>query len=69
MTTTEIAAQLVALCSEGRFLDAVETLYADNVVSVEAVDYQGLGREMHGKEAVLAKTLPGSTTTTSTVPP
>jgi len=36
MTTTEIAAQLVALCSEGRFLDAVKTLYADNVVSVEA---------------------------------
>jgi len=55
MTTTEIAAQLVALCSEGRFLDAVKTLYADNVVSVEAVDYQGLGREMHGKEAVLGK--------------
>lgn len=43
MTTTEIAAQLVARCREGRFLDAVKTLYADDIVSVEAVDYQGLG--------------------------
>ena len=55
MTTTEIAPQLVALCREGRFLDAVKTFYADDIVSVEAVDYQGLGREMHGKEAVLGK--------------
>jgi hypothetical protein len=55
MTTTEIAAQLVALGREGRFLDAVNNLYADDIVSVEAVDYQGLGREMRGKEAVLGK--------------
>jgi hypothetical protein len=55
MTTTEIAAQLVVLCREGRFLDAVKTLYADNVVSVESIDYQGSGREMYGKEAVLGK--------------
>lgn len=55
MTTTEIAAQLVTLCRVGRFLDAVKTLYADDIVSLEAVDYQGLGREMRGKEAVLAK--------------
>ena len=55
MTTTEIAAQLVALNREGRFLDAVSTLYADDIVSVEAVDYKGLGREMHGKDAVLGK--------------
>jgi len=55
MTTTEIAAQLVALCREGKFLDAVKTLYADNVVSIEAIDYQGLGNGMYGKEAVLGK--------------
>ena len=55
MTTAEVATQLVALCREGRFLDAVQTLYADGIVSVEAMDYQGTGREMHGKEAVLAK--------------
>jgi ketosteroid isomerase-like protein len=57
MTTTEIAPQFVTLCREGKFLDAVKTLYADDIVSVEAGDYQGLGREMHGKEAVLGKNL------------
>ena len=46
MITAEVATQLVSLCREGRFVDAVETLYADDVVSVEAMDYQGLGREM-----------------------
>ena len=55
MTAAEAGAQLVALCREGRFVDAVKTLYADDVVSVEAADYQGLGREMRGKEAVLRK--------------
>jgi hypothetical protein len=53
--TTEIAAQFVALCREGRFLEAAKTHYADDIVSLEALDYQGLGREMHGKEAVLGK--------------
>jgi hypothetical protein len=57
MTTTEIAVQFVALCREGKFLDAVNTLYADDIVSIEAADYQGSGREMRGKEAVLRKNL------------
>lgn len=55
MTTTEVAAQLVALCRQGKFLEAVKTLYADDIVSVEAIDYQGMGREMRGKDAVLSK--------------
>jgi hypothetical protein len=57
MTTAEVATQLIALCREGRFVDVVKTLYADDIVSVEATDYQGLGREMHGKDAVLGKNL------------
>jgi hypothetical protein len=55
MTTAEVASQFVGLCRQRRFLDAVETLYADDVVSVEPMDYQGMGREMHGKEAVMTK--------------
>lgn len=31
------------------------SLYADDVVSVEAADFQGMGREMRGKAAVKAK--------------
>jgi len=55
MTTSEVATQLVALCREGKFLEAVETLYGDGVVSIEATDYEGMGREMHGKENVKTK--------------
>ena len=55
MTTAEAGTLLVTLCREGKFLDAVNTLYADGIVSVEAADYQGLGREMRGKDAILAK--------------
>ena len=55
MTTTDVAVQFVALCREGKFLDAVKTLYADDIVSVEAADYQCVGREMRGKDAVLRK--------------
>lgn len=55
MTTAELATQFVELCRESRFLDALETHYADDVISVEPMDYQGMGREMHGKEAVKTK--------------
>ena len=59
MTTAEVATQLVMLFRKGKFLDAVNTLYADSIVSVKAVDYQGLGREMRGKGAILAKNVAG----------
>lgn len=55
MTTLEVANQFVALCRERKFLDAVESFYSDDVVSVEPMDYQGTGREMHGKEALKNK--------------
>jgi ketosteroid isomerase-like protein len=55
MTIHDVAQQLVALCREGKNLEAIETLYADDVVSVEALDFAGTGREMKGKEAVIAK--------------
>ncbi len=50
-----VATRLAALCRAGNFVEAVETLYAPHVVSVEAMDFLGQGREMRGKEAVLAK--------------
>jgi len=51
----EIGTKLVNLCREGKNLDAINNLYADNVVSVEAVEGGGFPREMSGKEAVLGK--------------
>lgn len=55
MTLQEVAQQLVALCREGKNLEAIETLYADDVVSVEAMDFAGMGRETLGKQAVIGK--------------
>jgi hypothetical protein len=55
MDTAELAAAFTALCRDGRFLDAVDRFYADAVVSVEAMDFLGLGREMRRKEAVRGK--------------
>jgi len=55
VTTQDLANEFVALCREGRFLDAVDRFYAEDIVSVEAMDFLGMGREMKGKEAVRAK--------------
>lgn len=55
MTTAELATQFTALCRAGKLLDAVDAFYAGSVVSVEAMDFQGEGREMHGKAAVRQK--------------
>ncbi|MBL8210927.1 MAG: nuclear transport factor 2 family protein [Bryobacterales bacterium] len=55
MNTAELAAAFTALCQEGRFLEAVDRFYADTVVSVEAADFLGKGREMHGKATVRTK--------------
>ena len=55
MTTQEIADTLVKLCSEGKFREATEQLYAKDVVSMEAGVPPGGSRESKGLEAVLAK--------------
>ncbi|MBX9602016.1 MAG: nuclear transport factor 2 family protein [Bryobacteraceae bacterium] len=55
MTTADLASEFAALCRERRFLDAVDRFYADSVMSVEAMDYLGQGREMRGKAAVRGK--------------
>jgi len=55
MTTSEVAHKLVALCREGKYLEAVETLYDPDIVSVEAKEFAGMPRELRGKEAVRGK--------------
>jgi len=55
MTTLEIANTLVQLCREGRNHDAIKTLYAADVVSVEAMAPEGESRETVGRDAALAK--------------
>ncbi len=55
MSTKEVAQKLVALCREGKNLDAIDQLYASDIVSVEAVEGGGMPREMRGMEAVRGK--------------
>jgi len=53
MNTQEIAKDLVSLCKQGKFEEAGEKYWADDVVSVEAMP--GDMHEMHGKQAVRGK--------------
>jgi ketosteroid isomerase-like protein len=52
MTTQEIAHDLVAMCKEGKFAEAGEKYWHDDVVSVEAM---GENAESHGKAAARGK--------------
>lgn len=56
-TTKAVADKLVALCREGKNIEAVKTLYAPDVLSVEAAPMQDFPREADGFEAVLGKSL------------
>jgi hypothetical protein len=52
MSTHDVAKDLVALCREGRFAEAGEKHWAEDVLSVEAM---GEEREMRGKDAARGK--------------
>lgn len=55
MTTQEVADNLVQLCKEGKFKEAVDTLYSPDIVSMEAGAPPGGSRESKGLAAVQAK--------------
>lgn len=54
--TIETARKLTAYCSQGENIKAIEELYADDVVSIEAFEMPGHQKQLSGKEAVLGKT-------------
>lgn len=55
MSVNEVANELVALCREGKNLEAIEKLYSPDVVSVEATEMPGMAQTQKGLEAVRAK--------------
>jgi ketosteroid isomerase-like protein len=55
MSTMDIARKLVDLCRQGKNIEALNTLFADDVVSVEAAASPGMEREARGLAAVKAK--------------
>ena len=55
MTTKEVAKRVVDLVRKQAWHEALDTLYDDNIVSVEAFSMSGGSPESHGKEAVRGK--------------
>ena len=55
MSTLKIGQELVALCREGRNLEALDRLFSPDIESVEAADAPGIGRMQKGIAAVKAK--------------
>lgn len=55
MNAKAVGERLVALCSEGKNLDALDELYAADVVSVEAAKAPGMERTANGIDAVRGK--------------
>lgn len=55
MNAHQVGTKLVELCRAGRFLEAIETLYADDVVSVEPVSDHGGDAVQTGKDAAINK--------------
>jgi ketosteroid isomerase-like protein len=53
--TTAVAEELVSLCRTGRNIDAINSLYSPNIVSVESMGNETMPREMRGIDAVMAK--------------
>src|SRR5262245_61885549 len=55
MTTEEIGRKLVALCQEGKHLDALATLYAKDAESIEAMGTPEMPAAIKGVDAIRKK--------------
>ncbi len=55
--TLAIGQQLADLCNQGKNIDAIKALYADDIVSIEAMDCPetDMPQTMKGKDAILGK--------------
>jgi len=52
----EIGKELVALCREGKNLEAIEKFYSPDIESVEAMAMPGMGQTQRGIEPIKGKT-------------
>jgi ketosteroid isomerase-like protein len=53
--TATIAEELVSFCKDGRFLDAINTHYSPDIVSVESMGSEAMPKEMKGIDAIRGK--------------
>ena len=54
-TLSEVAHTFVELCKQGKNIDALNQLYADDAISIEAMECPEMERIAKGKEALIAK--------------
>ena len=55
MSASEIGKRLVALCQQGKGLEAVDTLYDEKIVSIEAQGNDEMPARMEGIDAIRGK--------------
>jgi hypothetical protein len=55
MNAFEVGKKLVELCKQGKNVEAMQTLYSPDILSVEAADNPAGARETRGLDGVLAK--------------
>lgn len=55
-STAAVAEELVSHCRAGNFIEAINTLYSPDIVSVESIGSEQVPREMSGIDAVRGKT-------------
>lgn len=55
MNTKEVGQKLVELCLSGHFFEAIDTLYGDDIVSIEAAPSPNFPMEMRGIENIREK--------------
>ncbi|MDP9202929.1 MAG: nuclear transport factor 2 family protein [Gemmatimonadota bacterium] len=53
--TTVVADELVVFCRAGRNMDAINTLYSPDIVSIESMGSEQMPREMKGIDAIRQK--------------
>jgi hypothetical protein len=51
----EVGKKLVELCNQGKALEAIKTLYADNIVSIEAMSSPAMPARMEGLKTIIGK--------------
>ena len=55
MTTYEVGKKLVDLCRANKAMEAIKTLYAPNIVSIEAMAMGPVAQRTEGLPAVIKK--------------
>lgn len=55
MTTMEVGTKLVELCKKGKAMEAISSLYAPNIVSIEAMANPAMPQRQEGIAAIKKK--------------